>query len=78
MKSMTCKQLGGACEERFYAATFEEIAQMSKYHGIEMYKKGDKDHITAMEDMKKLMTDPQALQKWMQEKKEAFNAMADQ
>jgi len=34
MKTMTCKQLGGACEERFYANTFEELAAISKKHGM--------------------------------------------
>ena len=30
MKTMTCKQLGGACNLEFKAETFEEIAEMSK------------------------------------------------
>ena len=28
MKTMTCKQLGGACDQEFTAKTFEEIAEM--------------------------------------------------
>ena len=27
MKTMTCKQLGGACDEKFSAETFEKIAE---------------------------------------------------
>lgn len=38
MKTMNCKQLGGACEKEFQADSFEEIAEMSKKHGIEMLK----------------------------------------
>ena len=30
MKTMTCKQLGGACDLEFHADSFEEIAEMSK------------------------------------------------
>jgi len=30
MKSMTCNQLGGACDKEFHAVTFEEMAEMSK------------------------------------------------
>jgi predicted small metal-binding protein len=41
MKTMTCNQLGGACELQFNANTFEEMAEMSKKHGMEMYQKGD-------------------------------------
>ena len=41
MKTMTCKQLGGACDKEFNANTFDEIAEMSKMHGKEMFKIGD-------------------------------------
>ena len=30
MKTMTCKQLGGACDKTFSADTFDEIVTMSK------------------------------------------------
>lgn len=48
MKSMTCNQLGGACDKVFRANSFEEIAEQSKKHGIEMFQKGDKPHLEAM------------------------------
>ena len=54
MKTMTCKQLGGACGQTFSAKTFEEIAGMSKKHGMEMFQKGDKPHLDAMNEMQKL------------------------
>ena len=44
MKTMSCKQLGGACEKEFHANTFEEIAEMSKKHGMEMFQTGDEEH----------------------------------
>ena len=44
MKTMTCKQLGGACDEAFSANTFDEIVNMSKNHGMKMFKKKDKRH----------------------------------
>ena len=34
---MTCIQLGGACDKKFQADSFEEIAKMSKQHGMEMF-----------------------------------------
>jgi hypothetical protein len=40
MKTMTCKELGGACDLEFHANTFEEIAKMSKKHGMEMFHIG--------------------------------------
>ena len=55
MKTMTCKQRGGACEKEFTANSFDEIAYMSKTHGMEIFQANDKDHLKAMDDMKKLM-----------------------
>ena len=42
MKTMTCKQLGGACDKEFHANSFEEMAELSKRHGMEMFQKGDR------------------------------------
>jgi len=30
MKTMTCKQLGGGCDTKFHANSFEEMAELSK------------------------------------------------
>lgn len=32
MKTMTCQQFGGACEQPFTANTFDEIAKLSEQH----------------------------------------------
>lgn len=72
MKTMTCKQLGGACDLEFHAETFEEMAELSKNHGTEMFQKGDKAHLEAMEKMKVLMKDPEAVETWFEVKREEF------
>lgn len=72
---MTCKQLGGACNEEFRANTFEEIAELSKKHGMMMFQKGDFKHLEAMEEMQQLMQDPKAMQNWMAAKKKEFEAL---
>ena len=77
MKTMTCKQLGGACDEKFSAETFEEIAELSKNHGGEMFQKGDEEHLKAIEKMKDLMQDPNAMQKWFEDKRKTFEALSD-
>lgn len=51
MKAMACKQLGGACDKEFQADTFDEISEMSEAHGMDMYQKGDEDHLKAMSEM---------------------------
>jgi hypothetical protein len=78
MKTMTCKQLGGACDKEFRANTFDEIAGMSKKHGTEMYKKKDKKHLNAMQKMMELMKNPDALNEWMENKRKEFNALPEE
>lgn len=51
MKIMTCNQLGGACEKEFTSNTFEEIKELSKKQGMEMFQKNDKAHLEAMNKM---------------------------
>lgn len=75
MKTMTCEQLGGACNLEFSAERFDEIAEMSKKHAIEMYKAGDIAHLNAMEKMQELMQDPYAMQKWFEGKRAEFDAL---
>lgn len=78
MKSMTCAQLGGACDKVFQAETFEEIAKMSKAHGTAMFQIGDKAHLQAMHQMRELMHDPEAMQKWMEGKRTEFEALPEE
>lgn len=78
MKTMTCKQLGGACEQRFSAETFDEIAEMSKQHGIKMFQQNDAAHLQAMNRMSELMQDPAAMQQWFDARKREFEALPDE
>jgi hypothetical protein len=75
MKTMTCKQLGGACDMKFAANSFEEIAEQSKKHGMEMFQKGDPAHIAAMDKMRELMTTPDAMKEWFHQKRKEFDAL---
>jgi len=77
MKTMTCKQLGGACDKKFHAETFEEIAEMSKKHGMEMFQKGDEAHLKAMSEMQELMKSPQEIKEWFDKKRMEFEALPD-
>ena len=74
MKTMTCKQLGGACDEAFHANSFEEMAELSKKHGMEMFQKGDAAHLAAMNEMKELMKSPEAMKQWFENKRKEFDA----
>ena len=75
MKKMTCKQLGGACDQEFQANTFEEMAEISKKHGMEMFQKNDQPHLEAMNKMKELMKSPNAMNEWFENKRKEFEAL---
>lgn len=77
MKTMTCKQLGGACGKEFHASTFEQMAEMSQKHGKEMYEKGDEEHIEAMKEMTQLMNSPEAMHEWMGSRQKEFDALPE-
>jgi hypothetical protein len=78
MKTMTCKQLGGACSEAFSANAFDEIALMVSKHAREMVQQGDAAHVEAMNDMRSNMTSPEAMNAWMDEKRKAFNSLPNE
>jgi predicted small metal-binding protein len=77
MKSMTCRELGGACDQTFSANSFDEIALMVSKHARELVQQGDAAHINAMNAMRSSMTSPEAMNAWMEEKRKAFNATPD-
>jgi len=64
MKTMTCKQTGGVCDEEFHGETLDEIGEMSKKHAMEMAEKGDQTHIDKMGEMKDMMNQPEAIKDW--------------
>jgi hypothetical protein len=74
MKTMSCRQLGGACDKEFRAASFGEIAEMSKQHGMEMFQAKDAAHISAMNEMRQLMQKPNATAEWFESKRREFEA----
>lgn len=77
MKMMTCKQLGGACDVEFKAGSFEDISEMSKQHGMEMFQKKDEAHLKAMNDMQQLMQKPEAMSDWFESKRKEFDALPE-
>ena len=75
MKTMTCKQLGGACDIMFQAETFGEMAELSMQHGMEMMQANDEAHLKAMTNMKEIMQNPATMGQWFEDKKAEFDAL---
>ena len=80
MKTMTCKDLAGACDVEFHAGTFDEMAEMSKKHVMEMVEQGDQAHIEAMEKMMELMmelmSDSEAMKEWFEAVQKKFDSLS--
>ena len=77
MKTMSCKQLGGACDLEFHANTFEEMSELSKQHGMQMHKEQDEAHLKAMSEMGELMKSPESMQKWFESKNQEFDSIPE-
>ena len=77
MKTMNCKQLGGACDKEFHANSFEEIAEMIKQHGMEMFQQNDEAHLKAIEKIQQRMQRPEAMSEWYESKRKEFEALPE-
>lgn len=74
MKSMSCTQLGGACELVFSGDSFEELASQSQQHGKEMFAANDAPHMEAMSQMMDLMASGE-MDAWMAARRAEFEAL---
>jgi hypothetical protein len=74
MKSMSCNQLGGACEQIFSGELFDDLAAQSQEHGREMLGANDGPHIAAMGKMMELMKSGE-MDSWMAARKAEFEAL---
>jgi len=61
----------------FQAETFEEMAELSKKHGTEMFQKGDEAHLEVQKKMMEMMKDPGAMQEWFDGKRKEFENLDD-
>ncbi|MFT6916749.1 MAG: hypothetical protein ACJAWL_003092 [Motiliproteus sp.] len=77
MKTMTCRQLGGACDLEFRGDSFEKMAELSKKHGMEMYQNQDAAHLEAMQEMRALMQHPKDMEAWFESKRQEFEALSE-
>lgn len=75
MKTMTCRQLGGACDMEFHADTIEEMTELSRKHAMEMIQKGDEAHIKAMKEMQELIHFPEGMNAWYENKRKIFECL---
>jgi hypothetical protein len=54
------------------------MAELSKQHGMEMFKAGDTAHQEAMQKMQELMKSPADMQSWFEGKRKEFEALPEE
>jgi hypothetical protein len=75
MKTMTCKQLGGACDLPLSGETADEVIHAQDSHLREIVAAGDTDHEKALQDMKGRWKRPIAGMGWYRQVKKDFAAL---
>ena len=77
MKTMTCTQLGGACDLPLRGATADEIIKLQDKHLRSVVAEGDEAHRGALEQMKGRWKHPVKGMGWYKSVKRDFAALAD-
>ena len=77
MKTMTCKQLGGACDLALTGNDHNEIIQAQDQHLRQVVADGDTAHEPALRDMKARWRRPVSGIKWYKQVQRDFAALPD-
>jgi predicted small metal-binding protein len=77
MKTMTCRQLGGACDVAHRGDDANEIIKAQDQHLREVVATGDADHETALREMKGRWKRPVSGLKWYRQVQRDFAALPD-
>ena len=77
MKTMTCNQLGGACDLALHGTTADEVIKAQDKHLKEVVAAGDANHQQALQEMKGRWKHPIRGMGWYKQTKAAFAALPD-
>lgn len=77
MKTMTCRQLGGACDLPLRGNTADEVIQAQDKHLKEVVANGDEAHQSALKDMKGRWKNPIKGMGWYKNTKRDFAALPE-
>jgi predicted small metal-binding protein len=72
MKTMTCRDLGGACDLELRGGTADEVIKLQDTHLKEAVAGGDATHTDALKAMQGRWKRPVAGMKWYRSTKRAF------
>ena len=77
MKTMTCRQMGGACDTAFHGETADDVIKAYDAHLREMTAKGDAAHNGPMDKMAESWKNPASGMEWYTKTKNDFAALPE-
>lgn len=77
MKTMSCRQMGGPCDQQFHGDTADEVIKAQDRHLKDMVSAGDETHAGARQAMKDRWKHPIAGMGWYKDVKRSFAALAE-
>ncbi|MFL6079735.1 MAG: hypothetical protein ACJ714_07390 [Ornithinibacter sp.] len=77
MKTMTCRQLGGACDLPLTGDSGDEVIKAQDAHLKEVVAAGDTDHEQALKEMKGRWKHPISGMGWYKQVKRDFAALPE-
>ena len=77
MKTMTCRELGGACDLAHSGNSADEVIQAQDRHLRDAVAAGDQAHEQARAEMKARWQDPAAGMGWYQDVQRRFAELPD-
>jgi hypothetical protein len=78
VKSMTCRELGGACDLAHQGEDANEIITAQDRHLRDVVAAGDTDHVAALDAMKGRWKRPISGMKWYRQVQRDFAALGSQ
>ncbi|WP_375486101.1 hypothetical protein [uncultured Jatrophihabitans sp.] len=77
MKTMTCRQLGGPCDELHRGESANDVIKAQDRHLRDRVRDGDDVHRPAHEDMKSRWRNPVGGMRWYRTAKKDFAALPE-
>lgn len=77
MKTMTCRQLGGACDLRLQGQSADDVIKAQDQHLKDAVSGGDPDHEPALAAMKGRWKRPISGMGWYRDVKKSFAALPE-
>lgn len=77
MKTMTCKQLGGPCDQQLRGENADDVIKAQDRHLRDVVAAGDDTHSRALKDMKGRWKNPIAGFGWYRHAKRDFAALPE-